>query len=312
MQLELDKVDFRLLKTFLVLMSELNVSNASIRLNTTQSSMSQTLARLRKIFNDPLLLKSHGGMIATDRARTLETSVRRIVDQYDSLHKHTSLFEPDRSERKFVLTASIFAEHMLVPAFIERLRAEAPYIQLEIRPANPEKAFELLENGDVDLRVAWSLTPQLSLRSAPLFQDRMVCIVNANHPEVKEELSLEQFLRLPHARSLVTARTTTVRVVDEALKKLGKKMLAPIILQDLFTIAPLVATTDVISMMPRSLATRLAAFYHFRIHESPLRLPKVKYASYWHERNQLDPGHRWLRQMVQEAARNLGKLHKAL
>lgn len=312
MQLELDKVDFRLLKTFLVLMSELNVSNASIQLNTTQSSISQTLARLRKIFDDPLLLKSHSGMIATDRAKALESSIRRIVDEYDSLLKHENPFEPGRSERKFVLTASIFAEHMLVPAFIERLRVEAPYIQLEIRPPNPEKAFELLENGDIDLRIAWSLTPQLSLRSAPLFQDRMVCIVNANHPEVKEELSLEQFLRLPHARSLVAARTTTVRVVDEALKKLGKKMIAPIILQDLFTIPPLVATTDVISVMPRSLATKLAAFYNLRILESPLRLPRVKYVSYWHERNQLDPGHRWLRHMVQEAARNLGSFDKTL
>jgi len=39
--------------------------------------------------------------------------------------------------------------------------------------------------------------------------------------------------------------------------------------------------------------------------EPPLPLPRVRYAAYWHERSHKDPGHRWLRQTVAEAARSL-------
>lgn len=310
MNLELDKVDFRLLKTFLVLMSELNVSRASIKLNTTQSSLSQTLARLRNLFDDPLLIKSQGGMSPTERAKELEASIRHIVDEYDSLLKKSSPFNPNHSNRKFVLTSSIFAEHMLMPPLIRLLRAAAPHIELEVRPPKPEKAFESLEKGEIDLRIAWSLEPQLSLRSMLLFQDHMVCIANANHPTIKSDLTIDQFIELPHARSLVAARTTTVRVVDEALKKIGKKMISPVIVQDLFTIPALVSSTDIISMMPKSLAEKMASVYDIKIYQSPLRIPRIRYYSYWHERNQLDEGHRWFRLMLRSATKNLNTSEK--
>jgi len=37
----------------------------------------------------------------------------------------------------------------------------------------------------------------------------------------------------------------------------------------------------------------------------PLRLPRIRYAAYWHERSQKDPGHRWLRGMFQHAGHEL-------
>jgi hypothetical protein len=38
----------------------------------------------------------------------------------------------------------------------------------------------------------------------------------------------------------------------------------------------------------------------------PLPLAPMRYAAYWHDRNQSDAGHRWFRRIVAETARTVG------
>jgi DNA-binding transcriptional LysR family regulator len=296
--------DPRLLRALLILLAERNVSRAAVRLDVSQSAMSQMLARLRLQFRDPLLLRSRTGMVPTDRAMELEPQVRRIVDEYDRLFAEQERFDPARSRRKFVLSAPEYAEHMLLPPLLSRLRKEAPHVRVEVRSPRPDRAYELLESGEIDLRIAWVLSPALSLRSIPLFQDRIVCIASSNHPEIHGELGIGQFISLPHVRPASGSRTTTVRVIDEALEGLGKKLEQPFNLQNFLTIPLIVASTDMLSTMPRALAIRFAAQHSLQLLTPPLRLPRVRYAAYWHERSHKDIGHRWLRTAISETARS--------
>jgi DNA-binding transcriptional LysR family regulator len=206
------------------------------------------------------------------------------------------------SARTFVLTAPEFGERMLVPHIFRRLRSEAPNVRVEVRAPNPERAFEMLESGAVDLRIAWLTSPMPSLRSMPLFQDRMVCIADAKHPTVRGMLTFAQFVNLPHARTLGTNHATTIRVIDEALARHGKKLEHSFLVQNFLTIPATLAGTDIIATLPLTQAQVFAAQYPLQLLEPPLRLPRVRYGAYWHERSQKDDGHRWLRQIVQQAA----------
>ncbi len=64
-------LDFNLLKAFVVLLDECNVSRAAQRLSITQPAMSGILNRLRESFNDPLFVRVQHGMQPTDRALQL-------------------------------------------------------------------------------------------------------------------------------------------------------------------------------------------------------------------------------------------------
>src|SRR5690606_21196734 len=119
-----------------------------------------------------------------------------------------------------------------------KLRAEAPNIRIEIKAPDPDRIFELMELGEVDLRIAWLPNPSTSLRSLPLFHDRIVCIAAADHPAVRGKLTLDQFIQLPQLRTLSNrhSHATTSLVIDEALARRGLKLERPFIVQSYWTL----------------------------------------------------------------------------
>lgn len=304
--MEANNSDIRLLRIFLVLMAERSVSRAAVRLGLSQPATSHALARLRELFQDPLLLKSRGRMIATERAEQAAEAAHRIVAAFDDLTTPQTGFDPATARRTFVLTAPEFGERVLVPHLFKHLRAHAPDIRVEVHAPNPDKSYELLESGEVDFRVAWLLKPpHVSLRSMQLFQDQMVCIAARDHPTVQGTLTLEQFVTLPHARTLGMSHVTTSRVIDEAVARHGRRLSQSFLVQNFLTILATLPGTDIIATMPSSLARFFAAYYPLQVLPPPLRLPRVRYAAYWHERRQKDAGHRWMREALLQAARTL-------
>lgn len=59
------RLDLNLLLTLDVLLAERSVTRAAERLNLSQPSVSVQLARLREVFNDPLLVPAQRGMRPT-------------------------------------------------------------------------------------------------------------------------------------------------------------------------------------------------------------------------------------------------------
>jgi DNA-binding transcriptional LysR family regulator len=301
----MDNIDIRLLRAFLVLMNERNVSHAAERLEVSQPAASHSLARLRRVFNDPLLLKSKSGMLITPRGEEIAATVSRWVSEYDALVQVTDEFDSKTSRRTFVITATEHAEHLVMPALLRDIRKRAPSVRLRVRLPEPDRSLELLESGEVDLRFAWLIKPPLSMRSAPLFQDRFVCIAARDHPEIRGSLTVAQFLRFPHARTYGTNRTTSNRVIDEAIQRLGRESAPPFQLQNFLSVPLALGGTDLIATVPLSFARMFAKQYPLQVVEPPIRLPRIRYAAYWHERNQKEPGHRWLRDMVSAVAKTL-------
>jgi DNA-binding transcriptional LysR family regulator len=297
----------RLLRAFVILVKERSVSRAAVRLNLSQPATSHALSRLRELFDDPLLLRSGKGLTATPRALALEPEISRLVREYDWLIRSGNTFDPRTAVRTFVLTAPEFGERMLAPYLFRKLREQAPGLRIEIRAPNPDRALEMLESGEIDFRIAWLTRPLPSLRSIPLYQDRMVCLACANHPTVRGSLTLQQFLHLPHARTIGTSHATTVRVIDEALTRAGQRLERSFLVQNFMIIPATLAGTDIIATLPAMQAHSFAKEFPLQVLEPPLRLPRIRYGAYWHERSQNDAGHRWLRHMVQEAAADFAR-----
>lgn len=63
-----DDFDLNSIVTFLVVFRELNVSKTALRLKVSQPAVSNSLARLRLRFNDPLFLRAGRGVRPTPKA----------------------------------------------------------------------------------------------------------------------------------------------------------------------------------------------------------------------------------------------------
>ena len=301
----MNNIDIKLLSLFLVLMKERNVSRAAENLHLSQPTMSHNLAKLRSLFDDPILLRSRTEMIPTKRALELKPLIEALISNYQEIIQNSNEFDPSNSTRNFVLTAPEYAEQMLMPLILRRIRAVAPDIRIAVRVPDPEKANELLETGEVDLRIAWLLKPTKSLRSFHLFQDKIIYVADIKHPIIKGALTIQDFLKLPHARIQGLGTAATNLVIDEAVARQKKSLSVIFQLQNFMTVISALDSTDMIAAVPYKLAKKLTEKYTLQILEPPIRLPKMSYAAYWHEHNQRDAGHKWLRQIILQSAQDL-------
>src|SRR3954471_6355253 len=107
-------VNLNLLVAFDALFAELSVTGAARRAGVTQPAMSNTLAQLRTLFGDVLFLRHRTGLTPTARAKQLAEPIRKGLALLQSAFSGPS-FEPETSERRFVVALSDYVELVLLP-----------------------------------------------------------------------------------------------------------------------------------------------------------------------------------------------------
>src|SRR5215470_1880508 len=85
--------DLNLLLAFESLMIERNVTRAARRSGLSQPAMSNALARLRRTFEDPLLIRTTDGMKPTPLAQSLMVPVRAALDGLRSAIEERPAFD---------------------------------------------------------------------------------------------------------------------------------------------------------------------------------------------------------------------------
>lgn len=142
------QADLNLLKVFLVLLEERNVTHAAERLFVSQPAISKSLRRLRELFGDPLFVRSPSGLIATTRAEDLEAPVRHAIESLGYLLK-SGPFDPLQASG----TIRIAAPEPFVVGTIPKLAVEmlsvAPGLSLEVRHLDDDYLTRLAA-GELD------------------------------------------------------------------------------------------------------------------------------------------------------------------
>lgn len=297
--------DFRLLRCFVTLMAERSVSKAAARLELSQPAMSHALGRLRRLFDDPLLLKGHGRMTPTARALELETEVRTLLTGAERLVRRPAEFAPATTRARFVVMSPEFVEYLLAPRLVAHVEAHAPGIDIAFRTSDPQHAPDWFESGEIDIRLGWLPDPPPLLRVKLLFRDPLVCIARRNHPQLKGRITAAQYLEASHARVERPRTQVSTGAVDVAVAGIGGRLRIALQAQNAFTLANAVAQSSLISTVPERLARAMAAHLPLQILPLPLDVPDARIAMYWHERTHKQPAHRWFRQLLADAARML-------
>jgi DNA-binding transcriptional LysR family regulator len=298
-------IDIHLLRCFEALMDERSVSRAAERMHVSQPAMSHALARLRRHFDDPLLLRAQKEMVPTRCALTAREAVGRILLETENLFLRSIAFRPEDSRMKFVVTAPEFVEHVLAPKLLGRLQREAPGVTLEIRVPDPDRAVEWLEKGEIDFRMGWLRTPPPMLRSQLLFRDSFVCLARKGHPQIRGAISQERYFSLPHVRTRFVRNSTSGRVIDEVAAAHGGKLNVAVLMQNVFSMFHVVAHSDLIATVPSRLVQGVSGQLPIQVLMPPIAIPDIRINLFWHERTHQEASHRWFRQLLVEVAKSL-------
>ena len=291
--MNVQNVDLNLLRVFDAVLHESGVTRAAARLGLTQPAVSNALARLRKLFGDPLFVRTPTGMDATPFARELAAPVRQALALLESALAHGPGFDPASTTRAFRFYMSDLGQIEFLPPLIERVEERAPGARLEAVALDVEDIGAALASGTLDLAIGFlpALGPPIERRA--LFRDPYVCLMRADH-EI-QSLTKKRFLEASHV--LVSYRGGH-RVIEEAYERAGIRVALRV---PHFTVAPMVLErTDLVLTLPARVARVFERGGRLKSLPVPLPIPVADVGVHWHERFEADPGNRWLREQVIE------------
>jgi DNA-binding transcriptional LysR family regulator len=291
--MNLQDVDLNLLRVFDAVLHEGGVTAAAARLELTQPAVSNALARLRKLFGDPLFVRTPGGMDATPFARELAQPVRQALALLESALAHGPGFDPASATRAFRFYMSDLGQIEFLPPLIERVEARAPGVRLEAVALDVEDIAGALASGTLDLAVGFLPALGPPIRRHALFRDPYVCLMRAEH-EI-QSMTRKRFLDASHV--LVSYRGGH-RVIEEAFERAGIRVALRV---PHFTVVPMVLErSDLILTLPARVARVFERQGKLKSLPTPVAIPAADVGVHWHERFEADPGNRWLREQVIE------------
>jgi DNA-binding transcriptional LysR family regulator len=303
--MDLRSLNLNLLTALDVLVREANVTRAGQRLGLSQPAMSNVLGQLRRLLDDPVLVRSGRGMAPTPRALELVGPVRKALAELERALTVDHGFAAARSDRVFRIAAMDHAWVTLLPRLARRITEEAPGIRVDLVPYVQADAAADLESGVLDAAVAVGRRHGrgAGFRRAELYDDNFDCLVRKGHPIVKHRLTLGRFVECGHVVASPSGRRGGL--VDRALKRQGLARRVHVIVSN-FAAAPfVVAQTDLITTIPRGVARPFAEMLDLRVFPPPVAIEGGPWFLIWHQRSERDPAEDWLRARILEIGAGL-------
>ena len=303
--MNLRNVDLNLLVILDALLSEQNVSRAGERIGLSQSAMSAALARLRDLFDDPLLIRVGRRLTLTRNAEALIVPLREALAAIEHTLLQNREFNPELDTRSFSITASDYAIFVLLSPLVRVLSEEAPNITIHLLPRSQD-APNMLRANQTDIVIEPNvLFGETDFPSQALMSDRWLCAVAACNPLAKQRsISKRQFLNSSHAvYGIGTDRQ--LNLADQHLMRMGVERRIEVTVES-FLLAPLlIQGTQLMTFVLERAAKLLSTLATIQTIDPPYVLPDILETMYWHSRHTSDAGHRWLRNRLARVAADI-------
>jgi DNA-binding transcriptional LysR family regulator len=297
----MDSLDMNLLAALDALLAEGSVTGAGRRLGLSASAMSRTLARLRSVTGDPLLVRAGRGLVPTPRAADMRDQVHELTrDVRTVLSPQISHLDVGSLERIFTIRASEGFVELFSASLVAAITEAAPHVRLRFAP-KPDKDGFSLRDGQIDLEIGVLGASAPELRTRFVFRDDFIGVARIGHPLLAGLVTPERYAACRHV--VASRKGSFTGPVDEALRDIGLSREIVAVVPGFPDAMRIARQSDLIALVPRScldsaltsadpLAQGLAGF------DLPVRTPQIAISAMWHPRMDADPAHRWLRDTV--------------
>ena len=296
--MNIEQIDLNLLPVLQAVLLERSATKAARRLHVTQSAVSNALARLRHALGDPLLVRSARGLVPTPRALALQPGLEQIMRSLRMLVSEREEFDPTTTTREFTLACADYCTTILGARLVDLLRKRAPAARLRFVPLEQLAGIDGLSSS-IDLHLGMPPRVPSGCHSATLFEDSFVCMLKV-HGKAPKKLKLKEYLNARHIR--VSVLNSASDPIDRALAKRRLSRNVALTVPHFSVVPMMVEHGAYIATLSRRLAETQARLFNVTLCEPPLSLGKRSTRMLWHARSEVDPGAKFLRDLVREAA----------
>jgi DNA-binding transcriptional LysR family regulator len=295
--MNLHRIDLNLFAVFDAIYTAGSLTKAADVLCITQPAVSNSLARLRDMLNDPLFVRTGHSMTPTPVAQNIIVPARAALELLRKSVQESHTFDPLIAKKQFNFASRDLLEVSILPRLLAHLENGSPNITLANFEISRSKVVSEMANGNLDFFADASTFTDPHLHKACIATDRYVVLARKNHPKLKHGLDLETFLAMNHIN--VSYRHDGSSAVDVALDNLGHKRCIKFHSQHFLTVPSALVKTDMVACMPY----HLAKHYDLAMYEMPIDMPAMEYFLYWHVSMNEDHAHRWMREQIMEVAK---------
>ncbi|WP_079228115.1 LysR substrate-binding domain-containing protein [Pseudomonas putida] len=292
---ELRKADINLMVVFEALMQERNLTRAAEKLFLAQPTVSAALARLRTMFNDPLLIRVGNRMEPSARAAEVIKHLTPALDAMSAALSLTHDFDPPTSKMTFRIGLSDDVESGLLPPLLRALRTEAPHVVVVVQHVDYWRIPDLLATGDVTVGISQTrgLPANAKRKVLRTMQARVLRADKSAQP-----LTLEEFCQRPHVQVSPTANTQGV--VDDWLKEIGRTRNVVLSVPQFSSLPAILADSDLLACCPDYAAAAMASWGNLQAEPLPFDTVPLELAMVWLSTTDSDPAERWLRGRLEQ------------
>jgi len=303
--MELPSLDLNLVVVLHALLEERNVTRAGERVGLSQPGTSSALARLRRHFDDQLLERVGGHYQLTPLAESLRVELGQTVEHLRGLLAARPRFEPAAADRTFVIRCSDSVLACLGPRLVATITEAAPRARLDFRGMTDAVVNDPLPAlREIDLLVApRGLLTGDDLVSEDLYSDRWVCLAWIGNDDIGSALSMDEARQ---ARWVMPFRGIPLNSpADAALTALGIDRHCSVRVESFAVLGQLVAGTSLLALVHGRLVPADLDRLDLRVVTLPVTLPALTETAWWHPGKRLDPGHRWLLEVLRQESATL-------
>ena len=296
-------IDLNLLRVLDALLDTGSVVGAAARLHLSPPAVSRSLGRLRKVLGDPLFVRAGRELVPTELAKSLRGPTQTALVEALKILRPSTSSDPINLKRRFAVRADDSIIAVLALPLMERVRQAAPGVDIDFLRDDPNYVTHF-RNGEIDVRIGVHVEEHRDTTSQVFLTDRFVAIVRKDHPLAGRRLTHRRFAEAHHVTvSPVGKRTGPI---DAALAEVGLERQHITTVTSFVVAAHIVATTDLVGSVPRTIAKTMVRSLPIVSMEIPLTLPTFDVCLTWHDRHSDDPAHQWLREQIADAVRDLG------
>jgi DNA-binding transcriptional LysR family regulator len=293
-------IDLHLLVCLEALLNEQSVTRAAEKMGMSQPGMSNALARLRQLTGDMLLVRTSQGMALTPRGRELAGTVRKGLSVMEEIFADRQPFDPAQAKGVVTIAAADSVSVMLVPKLMQALERQAPGVSVVMRQPDPVHVREWLSAGECDLAVGYFPNLAEGLRFTNLFSQSLSCVASLTHPDIRERLSLAQYLEARHVAfgSPFSPTSTMEAAMDAALAGIGGERQLAMRASSVLLMPYVVAQTALLATLPTWLAHYHAKILPLRVFALPFNAPVIDSRMVWHDRTHQVGLYQWIRVLL--------------
>lgn len=172
--------NLNLLPILQALLKEESVIRAADSVGLSQPAMSGSLARLRDLLGDPILVRVGRTMRLTPRAQRMRKQLDDLCGQIEQLLE-AEHFDPQTADMLFRIAAPDYIAFLISDTLLGRLAQEAPGVRVQFVDV-PRDLVHRMDDGLVDLAVCGNFDLWPDLRHEFLFRENYIAAVACDHP----------------------------------------------------------------------------------------------------------------------------------